>query len=193
AERLFETMVGLSVDWTVAMQTLNRQYDELVAIAQKADARTRDQGLQALDLQLKANKAETTSFKSVVSSVIGGNKGRGKNMGNILGQLLVPAVVQVFEADNRVKMRRLTNITGFAILEYRAVNGTTPAKLQDLVPDYLPSTPQDVYNGEPLKYSTDGTNFKVYAIGRNRIDDGGKTFTANQTWDDVGFAIPAAQ
>ncbi len=191
AERIFESLVGLSVDWPTAMQTLNRQYDAMVAHAKNSDPRSRDQGLLALDAQLRASKAESTSLKGVVSSVLGGNKGRGKNMGNILGQLLVPAVVQVFEAENRVRMRRLTTITGFAILEYRAVNGAAPAKLQDLVPDYLPSVPQDVYNGEPLKYTTDGANFKVYAIGKNRVDDGGKTFTSNQPWDDVGFSIPA--
>lgn len=114
-------------------------------------------------------------------------------MGTTLGHLLVPAVMQVFEAENRVRMRRLTTITGFAILEYRAAKGEAPAKLQDLVPDFLPTVPQDVYNGEPLKYTTDGANFKVYAIGKNRIDDGGKTFTSNQPWDDVGFSIPMQQ
>lgn len=189
-DRFLEGLIGLSVDWPTAMQTLNRQYDDLVAVAQKTDPRTRDQGLQAIDAQLRASKADSTSFKSVVSSVIGGNKGRGKNMGATLGQMLVPAVVQVFEAENRVRMRRLTTITGFAILEYRAVNGAPPAKLQDLVPDYLSTVPQDVYTGEGLKYTTDGTNFKVYAVGRNRLDDGGKTFTAEKPWDDVGFHIP---
>lgn len=189
-ERFLEGLIGLSVDWPTAMQTLNRQYDDIVAIAQKTDPRTRDKGLQALDAQMRASKAESTSFKAVVANVIGGNKGRGKNMGATLGQLLLPAVVSVFEAENRVRMRRLTTITGFAILEYRSVNGAPPAKLQDLVPDYLPTVPQDVYTGEALKYTTDGTNFKVYAVGRNRIDDGGKTFTAEKPWDDVGFHIP---
>jgi hypothetical protein len=165
----------------------------MVAVARKADPRTRDQGLAALDVQLRASRAETVSLKGVVSNVLGGNKGRGKNMGNTLGQLLVPAVMQVFEAENRVRMRRLTTITGFAILEYRATNGTTPASLQDLTPDYLPMVPQDVYTGEALKYTTDGANFKVYAIGKNRIDEGGKTFTSNQTWDDVVFSVPTQQ
>lgn len=189
-ERFLEGLIGLSVDWTVAMQTLNRQYDEMAAMSKNTDPRSSDRGLMAIDAQLRVQKAESASFKGVVSNVLGGNKGRGKNMGNTLGQLLVPAVVQVFEAENRVRMRRLTLITGFAILEYRAANGTCPASLKDLVPEYLPVEPQDVYTGETLKYTTDGTNFKVYAIGKNRQDDGGKTFSSAGTWDDVGFHMP---
>ncbi|MDP1798252.1 MAG: hypothetical protein Q8K78_12245 [Planctomycetaceae bacterium] len=192
-ERFLESLIGLSVDWTVAMQTLNRQYDEMAAMSKNTDPRSRDRGLMAIDAQLRVQKAESASFKGVVSNVLGGNKGRGKNMGNTLGQLLVPAVVQVFEAENRVRMRRLTLITGFAILEYRAANEACPASLKDLVPEYLPAVPQDVYTGEPLKYTTDGANFRVYAIGKNRQDDGGKTFTANQPWDDVGFSMPPQQ
>ncbi len=189
-ERLMESLIGLSVDWTVAMQTLNQQYDQLSGMAKNVDPRARDQGLLAIDAQLRANKADAGSFKTVVSSVLGGNKGRGKNMGSTLGQMLVPAVVQIFEAENRVRMRRLTTITGFAILEYRAVNGACPTTLNDLVPEYLPTVPQDVYTGEALKYTNDGAHFRVYAIGKNRLDEGGKTFTANKTWDDVGFSVP---
>lgn len=189
-ERFIEGLIGLSVDWSVAMQTLNRQYDHLIAIAKNTDSLTRDRGLQTIDAELRSSKAEAGSFRSVVSTVLGGNKGRGKNIGNALGQTLVPAVVQVFEAENRVRMRRLTTITGFAILEYRAANGICPTELKDLVPDYLPAVPRDVYTGEPLKYTADGLNFKVYAIGKNRQDDHGRTFTAEQPWDDIGFHIP---
>lgn len=189
-DRLLEGLMGLSVDWTIAMQTLNAQYNAMVALAKNADPIARDRGLMGLDEQLRAQKVESVSFKAVVSNVLGGNKGRGKSMGNTLGQLLVPAVVQVFEAENRVRMRRLTTITGFAILEYRAANGATPESLNDLVPEYLPAVPKDVYTGDALKYTTDGGNFRVYAIGKNRKDDGGKTFTADQPWDDVGFFVP---
>lgn len=189
-ERFIEGLIGLSVDWTIAMQTLNRQYDQLATMAKTADPQSRDRGLMALDAQLRASKVEAASFKGVVSTVLGGNKGRGKNMGNSLGQLLVPAVVQVFEAENRVRMRRLTTITGMAILEYQAANGVPPTALKDLVPDYLPTVPQDVYTGEPLKYTADGARFKVYAIGKNRRDDNGRTFTSDQTWDDIGFHAP---
>ncbi len=189
-ERFIEGLIGLSVDWTIAMQTLNRQYDQLATMAKTADPQSRDRGLMALDAQLRASKVEAASFKGVVSTVLGGNKGRGKNMGNSLGQLLVPAVVQVFEAENRVRMRRLTTITGMAILEYQAANDAYPTALKDLVPDYLPTVPQDVYTGEPLKYTVDGARFKVYAVGKNRRDDNGRTFTSDQAWDDIGFHAP---
>lgn len=193
AQRLMESFIGLSVDWAVAMQTLNKQYDDLAAFAKIPNPQARDKALADLNATMVARRAELGSVKSVVASVLGGNKGRGKNMGNTFANLLVPAVAQVFEAENRVRMRREVTIAGFAILEYRAANGACPASLQDLVPEYLTAVPADVYTGEALKYATDGVNFKVYAIGKNRTDDNGRTFTANQPWDDIGFHIPALQ
>lgn len=189
-DQLFEAFVGLSVDWNTTMETMNRQYDTLVQIVKAADPRERDRQLAALDLTLKAQRAETATVKTLVTNVLGGSKYRGSTVGKTLGQLLLPAVTQVFEADNRLKMRRQTAIAGLAALEYKAATGQFPAELSDLVPKYLPALPVDLYTGEALHWKSTEAGFRIYSVGRNRQDDGGRTFQPMSPADDIRFAIP---
>lgn len=189
-DQLFEAFVGLSVDWNTTMETMNRQYDTLVQIGNAANPRERDQLLAALDLSLKTQRAETATVKTLVTNVLGGSKYRGTTVGKTLGQLLLPAVTQVYEADNRIKMRRQTAIVGLAALEYKAATGQFPTELKDLVPKYLPALPLDIYTGEALQWKATEAGFRVYSVGRNRQDDGGRTFQPMSLADDIRFAIP---
>ncbi|MCX6345359.1 MAG: hypothetical protein NT018_09850 [Armatimonadetes bacterium] len=68
--------------------------------------------------------------------------------------------------------------TEIALRRYNADNGRYPAKLDQLVPKYLKSVPIDPFGiGKPLRYSAPlkiGKSFKLYSLGFNLIDDGGK-------------------
>jgi len=65
---------------------------------------------------------------------------------------------------------------------YRLKWGEFPENLDDLVPDYLPAAPHDLFDNRPLRiYSRDG-KFAVYSIGVDREDNGGK--------DNLGFGKP---
>jgi len=47
-----------------------------------------------------------------------------------------------------------------------------PARLDDVVPGYLPKVPVDPYSGWPLLYRTESHTYAVYSIGPNHRDDG---------------------
>ena len=55
--------------------------------------------------------------------------------------------------QNRLADRRAV-VIGNACLAYRAKYHLYPAKLEDLVPEFLPSVPRAKWNGESFKYST---------------------------------------
>jgi hypothetical protein len=59
-----------------------------------------------------------------------------------------------------------------ALRLYELKHGELPATLNALVPEYLPEIPQDPYDGQPLRYSK--AEKKIWAIGADLIDDGGK-------------------
>jgi hypothetical protein len=64
--------------------------------------------------------------------------------------------------------------TACALQRYRLAHGRYPESLSGLVPGLLPSVPNDVVDGEPLRYAcADGAHFKLYSIGLNGIDDHG--------------------
>ncbi|HKI68162.1 MAG TPA: hypothetical protein VKA67_01125, partial [Verrucomicrobiae bacterium] len=61
-----------------------------------------------------------------------------------------------------------------ALERYRLANGYLPEKLDSLVPRYLAKIPNDVIDGQPLRYRLDSDgNYVIYSVGWNQTDDGG--------------------
>ena len=70
------------------------------------------------------------------------------------------------------------SVGAVAVARYsRAHDGTYPASLRVLVPEYLTEPLIDPYTGTDLKYLHNARSYKVYSVGINRKDDGG-------SWDD---------
>jgi hypothetical protein len=70
------------------------------------------------------------------------------------------------------------SVGAVAVARYsRAHDGTYPASLRVLVPEYLTGPLIDPYTGTDLKYLHNAHGYKVYSVGNNRKDDGG-------SWDD---------
>jgi hypothetical protein len=68
--------------------------------------------------------------------------------------------------------------TEVALLRYRRAFGRYPDRLQDLVPRYLKSAPEDPFGGAagvPLKYrpKDNGGSFLIYGLGPDMLDHGG--------------------
>lgn len=56
----------------------------------------------------------------------------------------------------------------------RTRNGRGPESLQELVPQYLRRVPSDPFTGRALIYRPQGTNWLLYSVGMDGVDDGGK-------------------
>ncbi len=65
--------------------------------------------------------------------------------------------------------------TACALERYRLAHGRYPDTLAALVPQYLAAVPNDVMDGQPLRYRLEGADgFILYSIGWNMKDDGGQ-------------------
>jgi len=62
---------------------------------------------------------------------------------------------------------------GIALELYHRSKGHWPAKLEDLVPQYLPAIPIDRITGGPINYRVLDDGPIAYSVGVNRDDDGG--------------------
>ncbi|MCE9609784.1 MAG: hypothetical protein K8R23_06200 [Chthoniobacter sp.] len=61
-----------------------------------------------------------------------------------------------------------------ALGRFRLARGAYPDALAGLVPEFLPSIPVEVVNGEPYRYRrTDDGSFILYSVGTDLRDDGG--------------------
>jgi hypothetical protein len=61
-----------------------------------------------------------------------------------------------------------------ALRRLRSEQGRPPAALDELVTNYVSKVPQDPFTGKPLIYRPNGTNWLLYSVGPDLIDDGGK-------------------
>lgn len=64
-----------------------------------------------------------------------------------------------------------------ALRAYQCSNGKPAAGLTDLLPNYLQRIPVDPFSNHGFIYHPGATNWLLYSLGPDRVDDGGKTFT----------------
>jgi hypothetical protein len=83
--------------------------------------------------------------------------------------------VQKSETKHKVVVARERLLAAeLALRCYLSEQGHPPARLDDLVTNYLSHVPQDPFSGQPLVYRAQGTNWLLYSIGSDGVDDGGK-------------------
>jgi hypothetical protein len=57
---------------------------------------------------------------------------------------------------------------------YQSEQGHAPTQLTELIPRYLQRVPLDPFSNSPLVYRSQGTNWLLYSLVPDRVDDGGK-------------------
>ncbi len=110
---------------------------------------------------------------------------------NAVGQLLdansfLPGT-SVWQRQCNEKALQGATETLIALKAYAKDKGALPASLADLVPEYLPSIPQDPYDGKALKYSAEKKI--LYSVGSDHVDNGGSTGDDWQKMGDPTFVI----
>ena len=70
-----------------------------------------------------------------------------------------------------------------ALERYRLANGHFPEILNALVPQYLKELPQDIMDGQPLRYRrTEDGQFVLYSVGSDGVDNGGQLVARRRNW-----------
>ena len=83
--------------------------------------------------------------------------------------------IQAAEKKHELAAAHLRLLTvELALRCYRCDHGTGPDSLARLVPRYLQRLPSDPFSGGPPVYRPAGTNWLLYSLGPDRVDDGGR-------------------
>ena len=106
---------------------------------------------------------------------------------SVMAALLVPAISGVFVATDREAARDTVLLAVLALELFAREHGYYPEKLDELVPDFLPTVPEDTQASPktPLRYRRDGDDALIYSVGENGTDDGGLFEKA----EDIGYRI----
>ena len=91
-------------------------------------------------------------------------------------------VVVMATATQQTIARQRCVLTALAIERFRKRTGNIPQTLAELSPDFPQAGLSDPFSGRRLEYQPFVDKYRVYSIGRDRIDDEGKT---DRSQDDV--------
>lgn len=184
------------VDWNIVMRMANKHYDHMEQAADLPPGDERDRLIKEFDTQIEQAAIEAKNPKQWAASVFS-RKSRSNLIGNMQMATLLPAVHAAIQADDRARVRQQLARVAIRLAQYRAAHGEYPENLAQLVPEFAEQPPQDLFTGQPLKYLRTKQGYKLYSVGPNRQDDGGKDATQDETdtldyhlHDDWGLTIP---
>jgi len=95
--------------------------------------------------------------------------------------ILIVGWLQTWQTRQRAEIRHKISLAHVRLLIgelalrcYLSEHGRAPAQLNELVPNLLSTIPLDPFGGQSLIYKPTGTNWLLYSIGPDGVDDGGK-------------------
>jgi len=94
---------------------------------------------------------------------------------------------QIEHAILALAYHRMT-IAALAVRRFELAHGKLPEKLEELVPEYIASTPLDPYNGQPIRWNKG--NQTLYSVYENKTDDGGHIDVPGGRSRDRGVRYP---
>ncbi len=98
---------------------------------------------------------------------------KGMSWRRAMSSILLPSLPRGVKAGIRDAAEFRCAVTALAIEQYRlGQGGALPETLEALAPQYLPETPIDPYNSQPLLYKRLAPGYAVYSVGENQVDDG---------------------
>lgn len=113
----------------------------------------------------------------------------GLEIGKLVYSLALPMVPLL--ADAKAKTRVKLVDVGLTLVAFKAEHGAYPEALTQLVPEVFPEFPTDYFgdsinfgNGF-LRYRWNDDGFRIYSLGPNLMDDGGRTETSTPWGDDL--------
>ncbi len=182
-----DSMQPEEVDLDAALKVVNQTYDMCMAPGREpslAQIRKRDNDLDTQiakwseelrdnpDLRKGADETRTAYSERVARGVI-----------TIMTRDLTGIDEKFKEEDMRDRMLNVL----LAAAKVHAVSGKWPATLEDLVPEAIKELPADYFSEAgkaAVKYVAVGDGVRIYSVGRNGVDDGGKA-NSGKNWDDI--------
>jgi hypothetical protein len=170
------TAMSCRVDWNHVLREGNRWCDRLCEAAGKSDFKERQIAMIEYEGDLNA-EVETVRNPARIATTFLNTRARSAWIADALMGLMMPALEAALKAEERATVLLDLTRVAAALAVYRAENGEYPEKLEQLVPSVLEKLPEDLYSGNPFKYSRkpDG-GYVLYSVFQNGTDDRGSAY-----------------
>ena len=107
-------------------------------------------------------------------------------VGHTLNMILLPVVSSASRKLVTLQTLRRMRTLKIELLKYRLAHNAFPDTLQS----FDTTTTTDPFNSKSLRYRREGKGFRLWSIGENLIDDGGKTKVGDNKRADIVTTYP---
>jgi hypothetical protein len=164
--------------WNDALRSSNAFYDHIAEAENNPDRNERVAALRAIDEDLKALYEKTKSLNEKAgffrclprpywSSPLGA-------WGHAMQDTIESLSACNYEATNDLRDYAVTRGQLYRLAAkigvFRAEHGSYPKRMEDLVPDYLPKLPVDMFHGNQFRYRLHGEGYVLYSLGKFEKD-----------------------
>ncbi len=98
----------------------------------------------------------------------------------MLVTMMLPKLEMSFSRATRCEVDLRATGVVCALTGYARVHGEPPEHLDQLVPDFLPAVPLDPFDGKPLRYRREGSEWVIWSVGSDLKDD-------NAAWHEFKY------
>jgi hypothetical protein len=109
--------------------------------------------------------------------------------GGIFTDTCFPIGSNLIQAATNADAARQVARLGVAAYLFREKNVRFPKELKELVPDFIPSLPEDPFGGKPMKLKRTDRGIVIYSVGPDMTDDGGTAFDREKQSGDIIFEV----
>lgn len=102
-----------------------------------------------------------------------------------------PSLNSIIKSTIHQKAKQRILSLALRIEQYRSENNQVPQNLDQLIPSYIETIPNDPFDGQPIRYKQTEAGYTIYSIGTDLKDDGGKKRPSKEQsrQDDITFTI----
>ena len=105
----------------------------------------------------------------------------------ISSMFLVAASTRCVRAQAELRTALLEALIALELEGHRLTTGSYPADLTDMKLTHLEELPNDPCSGQPFHYEKRDDGYRLYSVGTNGRDDGGRSGTVEH--DDIGWSV----
>jgi tetratricopeptide (TPR) repeat protein len=172
-----------TIDWDAMLRQAHVWYDRIVAAMREETYAEQEAALAAIDADLKSLAGSVKDPLQIAAIVLSDNQTRGqllgKQIGNTLLALLLPATKAASAAEFRGKAKFELGQIAVALEAYRAVFGEYPESLAPLAKDIMTQVPHDPFSAGPPRYQRKDRGFLLYSVGPNGKDDSATSYISS--------------
>jgi len=183
------------VDWNEVLRRFNARCDKIVAAHRQSPYSERRKALLALQRKSQED-GEKAVAPAAVAKTLQQDSAPKAVAQHLVDLLAAPSkffggVEPLVPTERASAMSSLVQVA-FGLAAYRCDHGAYPPNLAALRPKYIPALPSDPFSGRDFRYVRGPKGYKLYSIGPNGKDDGGRDSWKEEHEDSAAKVDPEA-